>query len=775
MRTHLARLILLSLAIAALPAQAQIAFRNATSATAAGVTPAFRAAASAATTGATLTITKPSGTATNDVLIASIAVTPSSATLTPPSGWTLVRRTDNAGPTSNSLAVYYKAALAGEPASYAWGISGASFTVGGVQGFTGIDTANPIHVENGQTTASSLTHAAPSVSTTQANVMLVASHAFASSRTWTAPAGMTESFDRPSGANNATGLSVEGSRVLQAVAGASGTKSATAAGDADAGNAHLLALRPANANLSISTPSGTVAGDVMIAAIGFNNASATISAPAGWTLVRRIDNSATTSNALAVYRKTSIAGEPASHIWGVAGGAFLVGGIQSFSGVDTANPIDAENGQSTASATAHDTPSITTSTANTMLVTAHAYASSQSWTPQAGLTESFDRPSGAANATGQSITGTHQAQTAAGASGTKRSTAASSADAGNTHILALRRFIPNVPPAVSLTSPTNGAAFTAPANITISATASDADGTIQKVEFFHGATNLIATITSPPYSFNWTGVAHGTYTLTAVATDNQNATTTSAPVSITVNREPALHFVHVDHLNTPRLISDATGNAVWKWDQQEPFGVNVADENPSGAGVFEFPVRFPGQYFDKETNLAYNAERDYSAEIGRYIQSDPLGLIGGSNTYAYANLSPLMYIDPDGRFALPAGAALTAAVTIGGYVLINQAAKNAAQAAIPGTTPTNALSRGRGKWKVLTRCEVRRINECCDWPKDKPWVYGVGMASDYWEAEREAADAANDALRGHKDCFKGHCHPIRCWYNGKPTRCLRWN
>src|SRR5882672_11583107 len=113
---------LLSLALfAAAPAQGQIAFRAASSATATGITPAFRSAASATTTGATLTITKPSGVAANDVLIASIGLTPSSATLTPPSGWTLVRRTNNAGPTSNSLAVYSKVAGGSEPASYAWG------------------------------------------------------------------------------------------------------------------------------------------------------------------------------------------------------------------------------------------------------------------------------------------------------------------------------------------------------------------------------------------------------------------------------------------------------------------------------------------------------------------------------------------------------------------------------------------------------------------------------------------------------------------------------
>jgi RHS repeat-associated protein len=654
-RLFLKSVVLLALFLGAVSAQGQIAFRAATSATASGITPAFRAAASATTTGTTLTITKPSGTATNDVLVASIAVTPSTATITPPSGWNLVRRSDNAGPTSNSLAVYYKVAVSGEPASYAWGVSGASFAVGGVQGFTGIDTASPIDIENGQSTPSSLTHTAPGITTSVANAMLVASHAFASSRTWTAPSGMTESFDRPSGANNATGLSIEGNRVLLAVAGSSGAKTATAAGNADAGNAHLLALRPAKANLTISTPTGTAANDVMIAAIGFNNASAAITPPAGWTLVRRMTNSSTTSNSLAVYRKTAATGEPASHTWGVAGGAFLVGGIQSFSGVDTANPIDAESGQTTVSGTNHDTPSITTSAANTMLVTSHTFASSQSWTPQAGLSESFDRPSGSASATGQSITGTRAAQAAAGASGTKRSTAATSADVGNTHILALRRFIPNVPPTVSLTSPTSGATFTAPASITLTATAADSDGTIQKVDFFHGGTNLIATITTAPFTFAWTGVAQGSYTLTAVATDNLNATTTSAPVSITVDRVSALHFVHVDHLNTPRLVADAAGTTVWKWDQLEPFGNNVADENPSGLGAFDLPLRFPGQFFDQETNLHYNYSRDYDPSVGRYEESDPIGLRGGLNTYSYVKGNPLKLADPYGLFSTMQG------------------------------------------------------------------------------------------------------------------------
>ena len=92
----------------------------------------------------------------------------------------------------------------------------------------------------------------------------------------------------------------------------------------------------------------------------------------------------------------------------------------------------------------------------------------------------------------------------------------------------------NQPPSVSITSPANGAAFTAPANITINATASDSDGTVTKVDFYAGNTRL-GTGTASPYTFTWSNVPAGNYVLTAVATDNSGATTTSAAVSVNVN------------------------------------------------------------------------------------------------------------------------------------------------------------------------------------------------------------------------------------------------
>ena len=92
----------------------------------------------------------------------------------------------------------------------------------------------------------------------------------------------------------------------------------------------------------------------------------------------------------------------------------------------------------------------------------------------------------------------------------------------------------NQPPTVALTSPANGATFTAPATIALAATASDPENQLARVEFFSGTTRL-STDTSAPYSFSWSNVAAGTYTLTAVAYDTAGASATSAAVTVTVS------------------------------------------------------------------------------------------------------------------------------------------------------------------------------------------------------------------------------------------------
>jgi RHS repeat-associated protein len=137
--------------------------------------------------------------------------------------------------------------------------------------------------------------------------------------------------------------------------------------------------------------------------------------------------------------------------------------------------------------------------------------------------------------------------------------------------------------------------------------------------------------------------------------DNSDMTTFSAREGshaprLLLGTDTALFFIHPDHLNTPRLVADSTGTTVWKWDQQEPFGADTPNGDPGNTGTtFDLPLRLPGQFFDKETNQHYNYLRDcYDPAIGRYCQSDPIGLDGGLNTYAYVEANPLFNSDSFG-------------------------------------------------------------------------------------------------------------------------------
>jgi RHS repeat-associated protein len=110
-----------------------------------------------------------------------------------------------------------------------------------------------------------------------------------------------------------------------------------------------------------------------------------------------------------------------------------------------------------------------------------------------------------------------------------------------------------------------------------------------------------------------------------------------------------IYYVHADHLGSPRAVTRPIDNAImWQWDNLDPFGANAANENPSGQGTFKYGVRFPGQYYDAETGTHYNYYRDYDPTIGRYEQSDPIGLGGGINTYSYVRGSPTTRFDREG-------------------------------------------------------------------------------------------------------------------------------
>ena len=111
---------------------------------------------------------------------------------------------------------------------------------------------------------------------------------------------------------------------------------------------------------------------------------------------------------------------------------------------------------------------------------------------------------------------------------------------------------------------------------------------------------------------------------------------------------PLVFYIHADHVNAPRLVVDNNNAIRWQWFA-EPFGTTAPEVNPSGLGVFTQNLRFPGQYADAESGLFYNYFRNYDNSIGRYSQSDPIGLAGGINTFAYVEGNPVSYVDPLGH------------------------------------------------------------------------------------------------------------------------------
>ena len=100
-----------------------------------------------------------------------------------------------------------------------------------------------------------------------------------------------------------------------------------------------------------------------------------------------------------------------------------------------------------------------------------------------------------------------------------------------------------------------------------------------------------------------------------------------------------LFFIHADHLDTPRIMTNAGGASVWNLEVR-PFGDS---ENVTGTATLN--LRFPGQYYDDESGMNYNYFRMYRQDLGRYLEADPIGLAGGFGLYSYANSAPTVNID----------------------------------------------------------------------------------------------------------------------------------
>ena len=129
--------------------------------------------------------------------------------------------------------------------------------------------------------------------------------------------------------------------------------------------------------------------------------------------------------------------------------------------------------------------------------------------------------------------------------------------------------------------------------------------------------------------------------------DNQTTTRTYVfepysfkPLAFIENQK--LYYYHLDHLGTPQEVSDHQGNIVWSGNYRAYGSLAVAQEN-----AVENHLRFQGQYFDDESGLHYNRFRYYDPQVGRFINQDPIGLLGGINNYQYVP-NPVGWVDPFG-------------------------------------------------------------------------------------------------------------------------------
>jgi glucose/arabinose dehydrogenase len=186
----------------------------------------------------------------------------------------------------------------------------------------------------------------------------------------------------------------------------------------------------------------------------------------------------------------------------------------------------------------------------------------------------------------------------------------------------------NIFPSANITSPANNSTFTAPASITINANATDSDGSISKVEFYNGVVKIGEDLSSP-YTFNWTGVAAGTYNLTVKATDNLGASTTSSAIVVNVGTVSGTNLA----LNKPAFASTVLGG-------------NVASRAVDGVANSRWESQFADpQWVYVDLGASYNVNRvkivweaararDYRVEISNDINNwgTPVKVVTGNTT-----------------------------------------------------------------------------------------------------------------------------------------------
>ena len=189
------------------------------------------------------------------------------------------------------------------------------------------------------------------------------------------------------------------------------------------------------------------------------------------------------------------------------------------------------------------------------------------------------------------------------------------------------------------------------------------------------------------------------------------------------------HYLHTDHLETPVLGTDKSGTQTWR-AIREAFGETKVDT----ASTITMNLRFAGQYYDEESGLHQNYFRDYRPRTGRYVQSDPIGLAGGVNTYAYGYGSPLSNSDPEGLIVPALAVWSLAGATAGAAWWAAQHPLQAPPSPVPEVKiPTSAITAiGRVNPMVpgiILICEGAK-NRISDWMRSESSDSGAGSGDE---------------------------------------------